>query len=499
MAGVPGQTPEQRLAYAKSVAGPRGTVREEQRAGITDYIPVPPRDRERSVLGEVGSFADKYMGFGDDRRRSRILSGIASQWYGLDEGGNPSAGETPGLVFETKALGALPATLARVGLDAYSNWYGKTFLGLPDGKVLEDPLYNLVKKTVLSDPEWATRAAEKADAIHKAVREDMHLKAAHGFEQNFDESLGVMLGQLPIPGKLATKGVEGAAAAPSALRRIEQGAEWFTPTVEPKVGNYLTGAITGGAIGTLGDEEETPVVLPDEDQPGAYDVRPIYGDGSVGYSGSHDDQAALNSAEAQDAARAEGRPRRTNFNSGGYVDKCDGGMSTVKSMKAKYAEGGKVNSALKAIKDAIAHLDNGDTPSALRVLQNSPAALQDPGIVAAMAKLRRPTTLKGGRQVLDSAVAADTNANKVATFAKGGKVSAVEAMVDKARMTLADAKKVVRSHGHTLVKSDGEYIVKKSGERTRIEGDDSHYFTDDLQDAVGTSAAMAKQRAGLKP
>lgn len=435
MAGVPGQTPEQRRAYAESVAGPRGTVREEQRAGITDYIPVPPRDRERSVLGDVGKFADKYMGFGSDRRRSRILSGIASQWYGLDEGGNPSAGETPGLVYETKALGALPTTLARAGLDAYAGWFAKNFMGIPPEQALQDPMYNLVKKEMLSDPEWATKAAEKADLIHKAVREDMRLKAAHGFEENFNESLGVMLGQLPIPGKLATKGVEGVAAAPSALRRIEQGAEWFTPTVEPKVGNYLTGAGVGAGIGTLGDEEEIPMVIPDEDQPGVYDVRPAYPDGSVGYSGSRGDQAALDNAEAQDAARADGRPRRTNFNSGGYVDKCDGGMAAVHGMKAKYAEGGKVNSALKAIKDAIAHLDNGDTGSALRTLQASPAALQDPGIVAAIAKLRKPTTAKAGRQVLDANVEAAAN-SRLPAFAKGGKVSAAKEVVEKSKKLL---------------------------------------------------------------
>jgi len=431
MAGVPGQTPEQRRAYAESVAGPRGTVREEQRAGITDYIPVPPRDRDRSILNKVGRFADKYMGFGDDRRRSRVLSGIASQWYGLDEGGNPTAGETPGLVHETKALGALPTTLARTGLDAYAGFFAKNVMGVPEEQVLQDPMYNMVKQAMLADPEWATKAAEKADAIHKAVREDMRLKAAHGFQENFAESLGVMLGQLPIPGKLATKGVEATAKAPSMLRRIEQGAEWFTPTVDPKAVNYLTGAGVGATIGTLGDEEEIPTIIPDEDQPGLYDVRPIYSDDSVGYSGSRADQAALAAAEEQERARVAGMPRRTNFNSGGYVDKCDGGMAAVKGMKAKYAEGGKVNSALKAIKDAIAHLDNGDTGSALRTLQSSPDALRDPGIVAAMKKLSSPTTRRGGRQVLESQVAADTNMNKVATFAKGGKVTNADELIGK--------------------------------------------------------------------
>lgn len=420
MAGVPGQTPEQKLAYAKAVAGPKGTVREEQREGITDYIPVPLRNKDQSVLNTVSHFADKYLGFGDDRRRSRLLSGVASQWYGLDEGGNPSAGATPGIVYETKALGALPTMLARSGMDAYLDWVAQKFGGYPPGKVLEDPLYQLVRKEVLSDPEFATNAAAKADQIHQAVRQDMRLKAPKGFQQNFDESMGVMLGQLPIPGKLATKAVEGAEAAPGVLRRLEQGAEWFTPTVEPKASNYLTGAVTGGALGTLGDEEDTPVVVPG-DQPGEYNVRPVYSDSSVGYSGSDEDQAALAQAQEEENQHADGGPVK---------DLCSGGVSAVASMRAKYAEGGKVNTALKAIKDAIAHLDNGNTSAALQTLQSSPEALRDPGIAAAMAKLRSPLASRAGRRQILSRAAEGLEAPSVA-LAEGGKVSVAKGLVEQ--------------------------------------------------------------------
>lgn len=621
MAGAGGgMTPEARRRAAEAEAGPGGTVREEQRAGITDYIPVPLRDTESSALGAIGSFADKYLGFGHDRRRSRVLSGLASQWYGLDEGGNPSVGETPGIVYETRALAALPAMLMRLSNSAVARQ-----VGLSE----DDPYFKFVQNVVFADPDFAVEASNKADEIHKAVREDIKLKAPRGFEENSQEALGVMLGQLPIPGRAAAKAGE-TAANPGVMDRIAKAAEWFTPTVDPKVGNYGFGALTGGALGTMGDEEEIPVVLPG-DQPGLYDVRPTYKDGSVGYSGNAIDQEAIAQLAAQEEGEteehadggrvggmgklvkayadkyatgtfgngtkqyaelvrkylrtvptdhedlelldeyahepwgwdkgerehlrrlvdehavelppelpiyrgieqnrwdkdynidwsrigdkvntsqlsvlptttSEGEARNFASLSGGRgavmtlrrkapirgfpllqsgqdewlltrpdemtirntrphpvdpdslavdvdytqmkkyakggdvnkIDNCDGGMAAVRGMKSKYAEGGKVGTsarALKAIKDAIAHLDNGDTPSALRTLQSNPEVTRDPAVAQAMAKLRHPSTSKAGRQMLEAPVAVDSNRVVEATFAKGGKVSGVGQVAKKA-------------------------------------------------------------------
>lgn len=640
------------------------------------------RDPNASALGTIARYADR-AGFGDDRRRSRLLAGLASQWYGLDEHGNPSMGETPGIVHETKALGTLPGLLVRAAQNKLAS-----FAGLE-----EDPAYRAAQEAMFGDPEWATEASTKADQLHEAVREDMGLEAPRGFEENAQESLGVMLGQIPVPSRAKVE------AGTGALQKLTDVAEWFTPTVEARARNYGLGAGVGALLGTAADEEELPVVLPGE-QPGTWDVRPTYSDGSVGYSvqdeyagggkvrplsewlelmhrkrvpdaeklsklasfdpklssddieilnrQSHFGSPALSDHEygqfvdiinehavplpgmrlhrgvriepdeldnhlkmsysdlayatpsrahaagyaidpaprtfnefdsldggahyllqlktepgisrgfvspfyniysqaevvlpqgtsferTGDPVRAKLRSDRfrglfdpdsidetmkraireqfategfrvpvkmtwePEFNGGGQVkDYCSGGMSTVRAMRAKYAGGGRATNALAAIKNAIAHLDNGDTASALRTLRASPEALQDPGIAAAMSKLRSPATARGGRQALDAAVAADSNAKVEATFAEGGKVKSVEAAVRKARTTLAEAKKIVRGHGHTLVKEDGEYIVKKKRERTRIEGDDSHYFTDDIDDAIGTSSQMARERAGLR-
>lgn len=586
----------------------------------------PPveRDTERSALGTVSSFADKYLGVGNDRRRSRVLAGLASQWYGLDEGGNPSVGETPGIVYETKALAAIPTMLLRAANSVVAKQLG----------VEGDPYFEFVNNAIYKDPDFAIEASNKADQIHEAVRQDMKLRAPKGLEENSQEALGVMLGQLPIPGRAAAKAGE-TAANPGVMDRLAKAAEWFTPTVDPKVGNYGFGALTGGTLGTMGDEEEIPTIL-QGDQPGLYDVRPVYGDGSVGYSGNAVDQEALRELEEQnyaDGGRVSGiqdlvdkylkkhgdglyignnkkymeqvrkhirtvpqeeedlelleeyaeapwgwspseeaalkaiinehavplppdlplyrgisgthggpghefeidwedsvneevntsklpvlpvtsnegmardfatmfgdhptnarlnirrkapvrgfpllqsgqdewlltRPdmmiirdakpynedrdlmdvdvdytQMRAFANGGNVNKidnCDGGMATVRSMKSKYAEGGKVGTsarALKAIKDAIAHLDNGDTPSAIRTLANNPEVTRDPAVAAAMAKLRHPSTSKVGRQMLEAPVAADSNRVVEATFAKGGKVSGLDHWTKKINKLLAD-------------------------------------------------------------
>jgi hypothetical protein len=487
------------------------------------------------------------------------------------------------------------------------------------GYPVDDPMYKLAQSELFSDPEWASRASARADQIHQAVREDMGLRAPQGFAQNAQESMGVMLGQLPIPGKAVEQGAEAALEAPSVLNRIAQGAEWFSPTVDPKVANYGIGALTGGVLGTLGDESPPPpVVIPSKKQKGLYDVRPAYSNGEIGYSGSDEDQAALladsqghadggrvsaldklveeylarhggpyggNSRKYVDAVRGKmvqvpekpeelellddyseapwhwgtseqddlkklvsryaidldpehglyrgvaaahpggavdmdytpGRSVQTTtlpvtsvtsnrgeatdfarlfddhpdnavlhlnrkapiramplpqsgqsewllprpddwkvtsvqdnpnenvknvmvdytqmkkYSEGGSVkDYCEGGVATARAMRTKYADGGRVNNALKAIKDAIAHLDNNDVPSAIRTLHASPDALRDPNIATAVQRLKNPTSARVGRSALDAAVAADANRTVEATFAKGG-------LTSRARNALPDS------------------------------------------------------------
>lgn len=327
MAGVPGQTREQRIRYLKADMKPGDYIMDDAN-GYPMIVRAAKRDVDQSVLNTVGQFADKYMGFGGDRRRSRFMAGLASQWYGLDEGGNPTMGETPGIVYETKSLGALPPMLAQFVTRKEMQW-----LGFPPEQA------DKIAQDMWHIPQWAQDASEKADRIHQAIREDMRLKAPHGFEENAQEAMGVMAGQLPIPASTATK---GAKAGTSALSKLGKAAEWFTPTVEARPSNYLFGAGVGGALGALGDEDEVPVTVEDPDQPGLYHVRPTYSDGTVGFSGHPDDQAALQKLIAEEEA-AQGDDVKDK-------DMCDGGMATVAAMRRKYAGGGKVRGALEALK-----------------------------------------------------------------------------------------------------------------------------------------------------
>lgn len=503
----------------------------------------------------------------------RVVSGLASQWYGLDDKGEVSFGERPGLVDETLSLGSIPSMAANILHDLTAQK-----LGIDP----EDPYMKFYKEHgpfagLYQAPDFAVESEQRASDLKGKVREKMGLDAPKGLSENFAESLGTMLGQLPLPGGGAKQGMSKVddlvrAGAESPL-------EWFTPTVRPSLENYTSGALAGGALGTMAEEPEEEygeggkvkdirrLLLRNKlrrEGPRPMRLWAVGPDGKRKFMGQAYTNDAAREAKAdweEDGDWPKGHKGVLEdrdegdideFNSGGTVD----AINIAKSMKAKYASGGKV-SALKAIKEAIAHLDNGDTASALRALRSSPAATTDPKIKSMLSRLRDPRAAKEARRELDRDIEKDSSARVEATFAKGGKVdsvrknwekflkagnplsadalipwpkkdrvtkkeareadeahlpvvphkykfaeggkvSAVANLVKKARTRLADAKKVVASHGNTLVKEDGEYIVKKKGERTRIEGDDSHYFTDDIDDAVGTSALLAKQRSQIK-
>jgi hypothetical protein len=201
-------------------------------------------------------------------------------------------------------------------------------------------------------------------------------------------------------------------------------------------------------------------------------VRPAYSDGSVGFSGSGEDQEALRLLTAHEDSGAVLK------SSGGSVEYNDGGK--VGALRALFrrkpkadqnaklrkinavleqalyrpprpaprspsaeelnrdvaelrrevgaqggdtrplnrAQGGGVSSPLRAIQNALAHLDKGDTGSALQVLKASPEVLRDPGVARAMQKLR-----PAGPEV---------------ELKKGGKVRSPEAIAARARRLLQD-------------------------------------------------------------
>ncbi|MFI3135673.1 MAG: PcfJ domain-containing protein, partial [Methylococcaceae bacterium] len=65
----------------------------------------------------------------------------------------------------------------------------------------------------------------------------------------FAVAAGEVLGQAPVPGKLVAKTVEGVKSA--AGKAASLAAEYFTPWINPRVGNYAAGTLIGGSLRQL--------------------------------------------------------------------------------------------------------------------------------------------------------------------------------------------------------------------------------------------------------
>jgi len=187
-------------------------------------------------------------------RRKRILSGMASQLYGV----NPDTNEVE--LFGGMSLLPKIRSIDEVR-DRYKH-YAET------GEVPQDGgpgLFDEVQSMFLGS-DRASEADARLAALKSQIKEKMGIAEPQGFQENFDEALGTMLGQLPVPVSRGKAAIEAATkleklkqmlkVAPSAV------AEWLTPTVEASPANYLMGATVGGGLGTLADtppEIERPI------------------------------------------------------------------------------------------------------------------------------------------------------------------------------------------------------------------------------------------------
>lgn len=107
-------------------------------------------------------------------------------------------------------------------------------------------------------PQWAQDAAASADRIHSGVDEGMNLPPPQGFRQHALNSAGMMGAQIPIAGK-AKEIPQISKGALQLLKKYGMKAlssplEFLSPTVDPKMSNYLLGSAAGGGLGALGDE-----------------------------------------------------------------------------------------------------------------------------------------------------------------------------------------------------------------------------------------------------
>lgn len=193
-------------------------------------------DHLRSMTRSLAS----TIGLDDDEDIARPISGFMSQYMGID----PDTGQ-------------LTETAMR-NLKRIWNADARKKAGLPKEEqvwpgMLEDTV-SLPAIFTDSVPD-ANAAAERAGAIHDTVRSDMGLRAPEGFAENALDAGGVMLGQLPIP---SSKAKAAASGAMGWMKKIAGAPlEFFSPTVEPGIGNYLSGSLFGGGLGALADNPDS--------------------------------------------------------------------------------------------------------------------------------------------------------------------------------------------------------------------------------------------------
>lgn len=205
----------------------------------------------------AASMAGLVPGVSDENRSEierhilRILSGTGSQVLGLNEQGEPELGKRPGIIDEMISFPELlPPLLEGAG------WLNKK-TGLGGYGDAQSRLAELVSKYM---PDAVGEASDRTDRLHKAVREGLELPEAHGFTENAEDALGVMAGQLPVPAG-AIRRLTGGKGSASKLAKtvVSSPLEWLSPTIDPSVSNYLSGAGFGGGMGALEDSLSPPV------------------------------------------------------------------------------------------------------------------------------------------------------------------------------------------------------------------------------------------------
>lgn len=201
------------------------------------------------------SMAGAIPGISDDTRDAvedslaRVTSGFASQAMGVDEDGNlqgPFSNIQRSWNADARRKAGLPRkkqVMPGIIQDTLSLPQMGGMIGLPV-------------------PQFANDAGDQASLIHEGVNEGMGLDAPEGFRENAMDSLGVMAGQLPIPGKGKIEAAKDVGQGALSLfkkygkKALTSPVEFFSPTVEPKLANYAAGAGFGGALGAAGDNPE---------------------------------------------------------------------------------------------------------------------------------------------------------------------------------------------------------------------------------------------------
>ena len=182
------------------------------------------------VVKEAGK---EYVSAIDQLRdlANRVGYGVKTQWWGID----PTTGEAE---YAGPSLQELVTRVPRIRspLEAQPGIVHET-LAIPE-------LLSFIDEDLV--PEISSVSGQKVDELGDRLREDMELPPPTRTRQRAAEALGVMLGQIPVPGGAVKK------AGAGVLRKLGKIAgavpEWFFPTIQPSVTNYALGTGAGTAL-----------------------------------------------------------------------------------------------------------------------------------------------------------------------------------------------------------------------------------------------------------
>ncbi len=202
-----------------------------------------------------------------------LATGFKSQWWGT----NPTTGEYeyagPGAdaihgrsrpSYPSDELMRIDPAAYREQYEAWRDWEDPGLTGPIPGIIDETAALPLLAGMFGAPvPEFAEEAGKRTEDNWQRAFESQGLEEPQGFAENTLASLGLMAGQLPVPSAWLRRVKPAAKGALNRLGRIggavpRAGIEFLSPIVEPKVANYVAGALFGGTLMTVLEPGEVP-------------------------------------------------------------------------------------------------------------------------------------------------------------------------------------------------------------------------------------------------
>lgn len=188
----------------------KGGKAERERKGTLAYLKSITKSLANALPFAEGNYADEL-----DRKMKLPIAGFATQVYGQ------------------KSPEAVPELMS-----------GKP--GIIDDTISLPAYFDMTADARLT-PELSARAADRAEELQRRIYEELGIESdPEGIFENFLDSLGIMAGQVPVGGLpgLAKKANLAKTVLGSPL-------EFFAPTIDPKLANYLGGAGFGATLSPL--------------------------------------------------------------------------------------------------------------------------------------------------------------------------------------------------------------------------------------------------------